>query len=619
MGLDSPSFWLSFFGIRVTSELFYFITPAWWYIGLLIQLYLIYPFLWKLLQRLGPGRFLIVILPLAFLVRGAGLFLFTNYLDAWSRGSIFITRLPEFALGMALARLLQTRGEVVMAVVRSFRFIALSVLVYIVSVGLSLTLGGMSVAIFFLGASAFFILIPILTSLSRSNGVAVRALTFVGDHSFSLYLVHGIVVSALFPIGYTASLGVTALRMAAALLVSVLLGVMLERITDALVKRISVWRQRAGVRGVFFRSAIIVSAGLVLLLCVEVGFRTYNPQEVLGWGERPSLQPDEYFGWKLIPSKTTRLRWEHYDYVVTSNSLGFPGPEYTHVRRPRSLRLLLTGDAFTSAEGVDTDSSWGMRLVPELQSRFPQTAIEVANFAMTGYGPRQYEAIVDSFVPLLKPDLVIVETFVNDFQDAVTTDAEFRQSIGFDNPSPESWHALARLSHLQTFLRLNVLSPLIASLGSRPSPPYGYFLGNIPALERGNAAISGEGKLRMKGNLQAIQRVARANGAPVLLVMVPASVQVCAPGDLHYFPSRVDLSDTSRYDLDQPQRVIGEIADSLGLARIDLRAVLRSTSGTCYYHPRNMHWTAAGHCRVAQYVAAVIAKHFSHEEESGTR
>ncbi len=48
-----PKLLLSLATIRFTPEMLYFFAPAWWFIGLLVQLYLIYPWLWKQLHRKG--------------------------------------------------------------------------------------------------------------------------------------------------------------------------------------------------------------------------------------------------------------------------------------------------------------------------------------------------------------------------------------------------------------------------------------------------------------------------------------------------------------------------------------------------------------------------------------
>ena len=53
----SETFWLSFLGFRATPETIYVLSPAWWFIGLILQLYAVFPLLYWLLTRLGwpPG------------------------------------------------------------------------------------------------------------------------------------------------------------------------------------------------------------------------------------------------------------------------------------------------------------------------------------------------------------------------------------------------------------------------------------------------------------------------------------------------------------------------------------------------------------------------------------
>src|SRR5262249_6647821 len=136
-GLDpvAGTFWLDLLGVRLTPYQLYYFAPSWWYVGLLVQLCAVYPLLWIALRRAGPGRFLAWTLAVAFAVRGAGLLAFDHafegYLDAWSRGAIFVTRLPEFALGMALASWMQAAPAATDARLRarSTRIAALAALV----------------------------------------------------------------------------------------------------------------------------------------------------------------------------------------------------------------------------------------------------------------------------------------------------------------------------------------------------------------------------------------------------------------------------------------------------------------------------------------------------------
>jgi hypothetical protein len=88
--------------------------------------------------------------------------------------------------------------------------------------------------------------------------------------------------------------------------------------------------------------------------------------------------------------------------------------------------------------------------------------------------------------------------------------------------------------------------------------------------------------------------------ARIIMLLIPASIQVCEPQDLDYYPSNVDLAD---FDLDQPQRLAREIAAATDIEVMDLRPLLQGLP-ECPYQPGNMHWTEAGHEAVAAAVAA---------------
>ena len=93
---------------------------------------------------------------------------------------------------------------------------------------------------------------------------------------------------------------------------------------------------------------------------------------------------------------------------------------------------------------------------------------------------------------------------------------------------------------------------------------------------------------------------------PVVLVLIPAPVQVCRPSELAYFPAHVDLTDASQFDQDQPQRLIKGIADRLGLTCCDLRPVLSALEPIAPYQARNMHWTRAAHAAVGAFLATRV-------------
>src|SRR5262249_44346159 len=91
-------FFLSFLGDRVwpVDTIFYYINPAWWYFGLLVELYLVFPLLFRLLQKVGPPGFLVFCGAATFLSR----YLLLTVLGAngyYVQGAFFGARLWEFA------------------------------------------------------------------------------------------------------------------------------------------------------------------------------------------------------------------------------------------------------------------------------------------------------------------------------------------------------------------------------------------------------------------------------------------------------------------------------------------------------------------------------------------
>lgn len=594
-------FYASLAGLRFMPSVFYFFSPAWWYVGLLLQLYLVYPLLWRLLRARGAATLLVFGCAIGFAAIALGPHLFHNgYLDAWQRGAFFVTRLPEFTLGMAFGAWWFRRPRQTQAFLRAPVTPLAGVLVYSVGTALSFTLSGMIVAPLLLGAGAFAIVFPWVARPARGD-VAVQR---VGRHSYSLYLVHDALITVLVP----ASLVVakSALGIAAALVATLVAAWLLERGTSAVESFIGQSARRYG--GVATVGAIALFAVLAWggAVAADLAVQRFAPQEVLGWGERASLEPSVRFGWKLIPSRTTRLHWQSYDYRVTANALGFPGPEFTASKPPNMLRILVTGDAYSSAEGVDTQRAWPRLLQADLAQAGDDRHVQVMNFSITGYGPNQEAGVVAAFAPRFCPDFVLIEMFANDVEDARTSNAAFRESIGFGNLPGTGLRPILELRQLSAYLHSQIAEPMRSRLRYKPEDE-GYFLGNFAFLERGHPEWDRDGVRRSIVRYDAIAGAARSVGAKAIVAFVPAPAQVCDRRSLAYYPHFTDLGDSAKYDLTLPEKRGRAIASAAGMAFWDLLPDLRALS-PCPYMPRNMHFTAQGNSAVAKLLAKRLSK-----------
>jgi hypothetical protein len=597
------AFYLSFLGIRFTPDLFYYFSPAWWYFGLIIQLYLLFPLLWNGLRRFGPSRLLILTGIISFSIRGLGLLYFSSYLDVWQRGGIFITRLPEFVFGISFAAWLFQHREQLTQKLRSPWVMIGSVVVYLTGLGLSLTLMGMTFAPFLLGISLFMILYILLERLiPHMPAWLARLGEWIGGHSYSLYLMHHPIILRLIPMGALLTITLVA-RSFAALLLTIITAIALEWGMALITRSIQKQLLSFGVVKTVLRSVLGCFVFAASLIGGELIVRRFAPQEILGWGERASLQPDDLLGWRLIPSRETRLRWLSYDYTVSANQLGFPGTDFPEEKSPGTFRIMVAGDAFSSAEGVDTNQAWPHLLQNQL-SGASGANVEVLNFAITGYGPNQYASVVETYAPIYRPDLVIVEVFVNDFYDVLTSNDQFQDSIGFNQPDQNGLGSMIRLEHLRRFLRINVAEPVGEFLLNKPNAN-GYFLGNFASFERDQTDLIESGSQLLVERLRLIKSVVGENNSDLLVIMVPASIQVCDADQLDYYPVNVDFADSEIYDSELPQRMFGQISDELGITFLDLRDAFRDLA-ECPYQPRNMHWTTNGHLIVTDYLTGIF-------------
>jgi peptidoglycan/LPS O-acetylase OafA/YrhL len=575
-GVSLPILLLSAAGIRFLPATEYAIVPAWWFIGLLLQLYAVFPLLWLATRRFGAVPTFAVAAVIGFAARGLALLAVGPFVEEFFRGTIFPSRLPEFAFGVALAAWCEGDPNRLTRLLRSPRVIGTAFGAFVAGNAAALTFGGEIFAPLLTSAGAFVLI------GAMASAVPIPELRWIGKHSLSLYLVHQAAINALVAEHDTSPRAWAGLSIA--LIATPFLAIGLERVTDVL--------QGSSYR----RSALAaIAAGIFILLCIgEWSVRRFDPQEVWGWGERRSLIADSAVGWKMRPSSTTHLRWESYDYVVSSNELGFPAPN-PRPHAPGSKLMMTVGNAFTSAEGVDTDRSW-----PRILQRDDPT-LNIANFAITGHGPNQYAEVVRTYGPKLRPDIVFVGMYVKDFEDSIVDERAFQQSIGFDRASPDSVSSFFRFPQLSRYFGLRIVQPLKAAFRRQPNSE-DYFLGGFIFFDRRHEVTPSE-YVATRARLQEIRDTAATWGGKVVVGMFPAAAQVCRHGELAYYPQNIDWTG-SDFDRERPQRLTKQIARDLHIRFIDMRRAFVGPS--CGYQAHNMHLTEAGHAMVSSFMLKTI-------------
>jgi peptidoglycan/LPS O-acetylase OafA/YrhL len=183
-------FLLSLAGDRFfpAEPLFYYLNTAWWYFGLLIQLYFVFPLLFRMLQKTGPAGFL-VITGLVTLISRYLLLCVFHVSGDYVQGAFFGCRLFEFALGMVIG--LHLRRDRVAFERRLFSTPALLIGVAIYASGF-LTYHSAAAYTFsdpLFTTGLFVIVAHFGSALGRMRSIA-SPVARVGFYSYGLYLIH---------------------------------------------------------------------------------------------------------------------------------------------------------------------------------------------------------------------------------------------------------------------------------------------------------------------------------------------------------------------------------------------------------------------------------------------
>ena len=688
---------LSLSGVRALPGTFFHISPSWWFVGLILQLYVVYPYLFRALRKLGPARFFALALVVTLAARAIGLEL-PRGRYAWLTGLFFASRLAEFAVGMVLAQVIVSRRARAMAppAPSTLAIFAMSLLCYVVGLAASFTLPGALVSNLLVTVGMTGIFWAVWQTMLRPEPHLASSAQWLGRRSYAVFLLHqpplqwtaawfgsarGLhLAAALGALGLSvpAAAGIEdasnramrwrpssiaqGTRRALAFVLSIVIATLAITVIGAhepsetlaragawlcafalFALGLDYWCTRAemqsaerfvaltallggalslwvgpGTSGGFALGLGAAGAGALMLFHAsrlalpvrmlaalvflgafaavgELALRRIAPLETAVWGELQALQVDSARTFALIPNRTTHLRYNDYDYTVTTNSLGLTSPEIADARpTANTFRVFVTGDAFSMPEGVNYDRSYPALLGAKLTSCLAPRPVQVIDGGVTGYGPNEERAELQQFAPRYRPDVIVEQFYINELSDVTIAPADFRRSIGLDLASRGAVRRLRDRSQLKTRIG-RMARAAKESLTGHPGA-WRYDLAQLDYYRAGENPLYDAHTLHLIASaLAGMKQVADGSGAHLLIAFVPGAVAVSDPARLPHFPRGENLGDARAYDLARPYRALTQIADSLGIKTIDLTADLRAAGAEPAYYPASWHWTPSGH------------------------
>ncbi len=696
---------LSLFGLRLTNSLFWFLNPSWWFIWLIIQLYVLFPFLIDLLKKKGAVYFLLVTFAVTVISRTSGVmgFTFSADLSKWMTGLFCGTRLFEFSFGMYAGLLIANRNVKLEELLNNrFKLPFISVLIYLTGFVASWTYFGSIFSHFLITIGLSGMFYSIFEFLFKGFKTIEIPILWIGRNSYSTFLIHqtfmkfygsilsgvpktivliviivasfiagyyiekmvfrffpflqtayfkiviffkyrtGLVLNVLFISAVTVlSFFLLAGKIASSKLILLIYlalfsllvfyrfivspqirSGLLRYIDLAIILAFVVLLFRGGWLSMF-GILIIVSFLLLFILTnlshwsalittlfiiitgigsVEYYLRNYKPLEIDTWGELPALKIDDETVYALIPNQLTHLRYNNYGYQLKTNSLGFNSSEINFFSKDSNeVRIMILGDAFSMPEGMNYEFSYPALLEKKMAEQFSDKTIHIINAGVTGYGPNEEYAQLKKYIHTIKPDVVINQLFINEFEEINTGRENRLKEIGLIKKDTGKKKIREKFAEAGRFQLNSQVSFFFRNI-TGSNDEYDYNKSFMYLYEKDSPYLSDLVIIKINDFLVEMNELCTQNDCEYVVLGVPGQIEVSEPKHISHFPHTLNLNDTSRFDLNLPLSIYQKLCNESEIEYLVTKDVLKNHPEQPVYFEKSIHWNKKGHEVVAGFL-----------------
>ncbi|MBI9082651.1 MAG: hypothetical protein JEZ11_03580 [Desulfobacterales bacterium] len=287
------------------------------------------------------------------------------------------------------------------------------------------------------------------------------------------------------------------------------------------------------------RSCLRIDRKNLLLLCMslifsgflaEVGLRMVAPPLASSPSLQQMMRPSRHLGYELIPGIAGKGRLGN---GMEINSHGLRDVERTWNKPPGAYRILGLGDSYTFGVGLDLEQTFVKQIQTRLRPLLP--GVDVINGGVAGYNLFQALSYFKEKGRNYVPDFVTYFFFLDDAKGLESeAEAERRYAAAVSSASEneeDAFQQVASKSYLYNFTT-NLLTLIGGKFRSFNKASWlrsiehrkKYFLAS------NNDSINGSLDMRPFTNqLAELKRLCGEMGIPLLLVVIPDSVQVADP------------------------------------------------------------------------------------------
>lgn len=321
-------------------------------------------------------------------------------------------------------------------------------------------------------------------------------------------------------------------------------------------------------------SALVGCASLIIL--AELSARALFPNWAPTREERVKFWVyDELLGWAHTPNQRARFNHPDFSVEVVTNSQGMRDSEYTVERTGRS-RMLVLGDSFGWGFGVEHNE----RFSEILENTHHDW--EIINASVSGYGTDQEFLFLKEKGIALRPDVVLLLFYENDFDNNVHAEQcwYFKPYFVIERGQLQLRNVPVPKGTIRQKLHRFLAGRMY--LGSRIHVAKRCLLALFEPLVRRETGSTEKEPGDTRGTydvthymMRGMNELCKTSGSLFVLVSVPMNTQKTA--------------------------FLEEIAEEQKIPYLPLDAQFKSTP-TCVTFPTDGHWNAAGHRSAAKAI-----------------
>ena len=342
----------------------------------------------------------------------------------------------------------------------------------------------------------------------------------------------------------------------------------------------------------------IVSLGVGLCV-LEAGVRAFVRPGRTAYTGRGLYRADDDLGHALRP--------EHVSGDVRTNSWGFRDREYTVDKPKGAYRIVGAGDSFTFGSAYPREVYLEV-LEDRLRGAGRPFPVEVINTGVPCYSTHQELGHLRKFGLRFDPDLVILGLFPTGDVGENHSDEHLDVIDGeLAATAVEPWERRLRRWHLYRFVRGR-----LTAFAAAPPPSPGekaYLDVEVGRLDVCRPAL----RKHLKHGYEVTERLLlelrdelRSRGVALVVLLIPDEAQV----DGALFEKLLPLTGrpAKEYDLDYPNRRLGEFMKAHGIEAVDPLPALRDAARVApVYLRQDTHWNEAGHAIAAEALERALA------------